>query len=200
MIIILIGLTLKNIVPTNVATNNRMLMENCQAFSLGVEKFSFVQSNKVAAANNPTTAGRSPLNSSGVHILQEHLANQNHQYQRWQNEGKSSCQRAKNAHWCRVTCINHRLIAAIRSRINTDGTWSHLTNSDNIRKLRWSEPLPMLNRFILDEWKHSIAPTKAEDPYREECNKQIKEYHFSTTVYTVSYHYHSVGFIIVPYK
>ena len=35
-----------------------MLIQNCQGQMLGVEKFSFVQSRRVAAANRPTTAGR----------------------------------------------------------------------------------------------------------------------------------------------
>ena len=44
-------------------------MQNCQGFSIGVEKFSLLQSSNVAAASNPTTAGRRPVNidcTSGV--------------------------------------------------------------------------------------------------------------------------------------
>ena len=37
------------------------LMKNCHGFSIGVEKFSLLQSSKVAAARSPTTAGRSPI-------------------------------------------------------------------------------------------------------------------------------------------
>ena len=36
------------------------LMKNCQGFPIGVEKFSALQSSRVAAANRPTTAGRRP--------------------------------------------------------------------------------------------------------------------------------------------
>lgn len=60
MRIILMGLILNTSVPMKVATKSRMLIQNCQAFSLGVEKLSLVQSNRVAAANKPTTAGRKP--------------------------------------------------------------------------------------------------------------------------------------------
>ena len=40
--------------------NRKQLIQNCQRFSVGVLKFSRVHNNKVAAANNPTTAGRNP--------------------------------------------------------------------------------------------------------------------------------------------
>ena len=50
-------------VPTNVATNRKTLTENCQGFSIGVEKLSGVMSSSVAAASKPTTAGRKPLNT-----------------------------------------------------------------------------------------------------------------------------------------
>ena len=60
MAIILMGLILNTFVPMNVATNRNTLTQNCQGFSLGVEKFSLVHSSSVAAANSPTTAGRKP--------------------------------------------------------------------------------------------------------------------------------------------
>ena len=44
-------------VPTKMAT----LIQNCHGDSEGVEKFSGVISNRQAAANRPTTAGRSPV-------------------------------------------------------------------------------------------------------------------------------------------
>ena len=44
----------------------QQLMPNCHASSWGVEKFSGVISNKVAAPNSPTTAGRSPLNMLSI--------------------------------------------------------------------------------------------------------------------------------------
>ena len=50
-------------VPTNVATNRKTLTENCQRFTVGVEKLSGVMSSSVAAASKPTTAGRKPLNT-----------------------------------------------------------------------------------------------------------------------------------------
>ena len=50
-----------NITPMTALRKRKQLTKNCQASSLGVEKFSEVHSNKVAAANNPTTAGRKPL-------------------------------------------------------------------------------------------------------------------------------------------
>ena len=37
-----------------------MLIQNCHSFSVGVEKFSGVSSNSVAAPSIPTTAGRKP--------------------------------------------------------------------------------------------------------------------------------------------
>ena len=42
----------------NAAMNKKQLMKNCQGLSVGVEKFSRVHNNNVAAANNPTTVGR----------------------------------------------------------------------------------------------------------------------------------------------
>ena len=44
----------------NAATNSRQLTMNCHQSVVGVEKLSAVHNNKVAAANSPTTAGRSP--------------------------------------------------------------------------------------------------------------------------------------------
>lgn len=57
-----IGLILKNLVPTKVATKRKQLMQNCQRLTFGVEKFSEVISISVAAPRSPTTAGRSPVN------------------------------------------------------------------------------------------------------------------------------------------
>ena len=54
------GLILKTFVPINVATKRKTLIQNRQASSFGVEKFSLVHSSNVAAAKSPTTAGRSP--------------------------------------------------------------------------------------------------------------------------------------------
>ncbi len=39
------------------------LIQKCQGDSAGVEKLSGVISSKQAAANKPTTAGRSPMNT-----------------------------------------------------------------------------------------------------------------------------------------
>ena len=47
----------------NVAMNKKQLIPNCQGLCLGVEKFSGVINSNVAAANSPTTAGRSPMNT-----------------------------------------------------------------------------------------------------------------------------------------
>ena len=47
--------------PTAVAMKRAMLIQNCQGFSIGVEKFSLLQSSNVAAARRPTTAGRRPV-------------------------------------------------------------------------------------------------------------------------------------------
>ena len=63
------GLILRYPVPKAVEASRAQLIQNCQGFSEGVEKFSLLQSNRVAAANKPTTAGRRPLNTdctSGV--------------------------------------------------------------------------------------------------------------------------------------
>ena len=57
------GLIFTHLVPTNVATKSAMLMEKRQGLS-GVEKFSPLQSSRVAAANKPTTAGRRPVKTS----------------------------------------------------------------------------------------------------------------------------------------
>ena len=50
-----------NMVPTKVATNRNTLIQNCHGLKDGVEKLSAVMSNRVAAANSPTTAGRRPV-------------------------------------------------------------------------------------------------------------------------------------------
>ena len=55
------GLILMNITPMKALMKRKQLTKNCQASSLGEEKLSAVHNNKVAAANNPTTAGRNPL-------------------------------------------------------------------------------------------------------------------------------------------
>ena len=52
-------------VPTNVAINNPILIQNVHG-SEGVEKFSGVISNRVAAARSPTTAGLKPENTSCI--------------------------------------------------------------------------------------------------------------------------------------
>jgi hypothetical protein len=49
-------------VPKAVAIKRAQLIKNCQGFSKGVEKFSLLHSNSVAAARSPTTAGRKPVN------------------------------------------------------------------------------------------------------------------------------------------
>ena len=49
--------------PKAVAANRAQLIKNCQGFVVGVEKFSALQSNRVAAAKRPTTAGRKPVNT-----------------------------------------------------------------------------------------------------------------------------------------
>ena len=48
--------------PKAVATKRATLTKNCQGLTAGVEKFSAVQSRRVAAAKRPTTAGRRPAN------------------------------------------------------------------------------------------------------------------------------------------
>ena len=55
------GLILKCQVPTKVATKRKTLIQNCHGFTAGVLKFSSLISSKVAAPNNPTTAGRNPI-------------------------------------------------------------------------------------------------------------------------------------------
>ena len=50
----------RNFAPTNVNMNRATLIQNCQGFSSGAEKFSRVISSSVAAPSSPTTAGRSP--------------------------------------------------------------------------------------------------------------------------------------------
>ena len=55
------GLIFMNFTPTKAATNRKQLIKNCHGFSWGVEKFSAVHSNRVAAASRPTTAGRRPV-------------------------------------------------------------------------------------------------------------------------------------------
>ena len=48
-------------VPIKVTRNKTTLTENCQTDSVGEPKFSLLQSSRVAAPNNPTTAGRNPV-------------------------------------------------------------------------------------------------------------------------------------------
>ncbi len=55
------GFIFKTPVPKAVAANNAQLIQNCQGFSVGVEKFSLLQRSRVAAAKSPTTAGRKPV-------------------------------------------------------------------------------------------------------------------------------------------
>ena len=65
------GLIFRYPVPIAVAMRRAQLMKNCQGFSKGVEKFSLLQSRRVAAASRPTTAGRKPVKTdctNGVFI------------------------------------------------------------------------------------------------------------------------------------
>ena len=55
------GLSLKTFTPKNAAMKSRMLMVNCRGEVSQWPKFSLFISSRAAAANSPTTAGRSPL-------------------------------------------------------------------------------------------------------------------------------------------
>ena len=59
------GFIFMNLVPTNVAANKPMLIQKVHG-SEGVEKFSGVISNNVAAARSPTTAGLKPEKTSCI--------------------------------------------------------------------------------------------------------------------------------------
>ena len=48
-------------VPTKVEMKRPTLIQNCHGLTDGVEKFSGVISNRVAAPRSPTTAGRRPV-------------------------------------------------------------------------------------------------------------------------------------------
>lgn len=56
-----IGFIFNHMVPIKVARKRAMLMQNCHMFTLGKEKFSALQSSRVAAAKSPTTTGRKPI-------------------------------------------------------------------------------------------------------------------------------------------
>src|SRR5574344_1866661 len=56
-----IGLLLKYLVPTKVAINKPTLIQNCQGFVVGEEKFSLFINSNAAAASKPTTAGLNPV-------------------------------------------------------------------------------------------------------------------------------------------
>ena len=58
-----IGFIFSTRVPKKVAMKSAMLIQKCHGLMSGDEKFSFVISSKAAAASNPTTAGRKPINT-----------------------------------------------------------------------------------------------------------------------------------------
>ena len=75
MTIILMGLIFKTKVPKKVTIKRNTLIQNCQAFSEGEEKFSLVQRSSVAAANRPTTAGRNPMKTDWTVLVRMYLRN-----------------------------------------------------------------------------------------------------------------------------
>ena len=99
-------------------------MKNCQTLTVGVEKFSLLHNSKVAAASRPTTTGRRPAKTDcttgDVHVLEKHLADKNHQYQRGENDGKGGSDTSRTAIPPPKPGVVYGSISAVGGRVDAD--------------------------------------------------------------------------------
>lgn len=168
-----------------------MLIQKCHGLMSGDEKFSFVISSKAAAASNPTTAGRKPINTLCTVGVCIYFINIRLISIISMSEGSTSATVATTlpgtGHATTETRIVGSSIATIGGRIDADRSWCHLTDSHDVSKFGRREPVMMHHRLGLYERQHAIAATKAEQSYLKEGKKKIQIYH-------------SDVFISLPYK
>ena len=96
------GLIFIHIVPIKVAKKRKRLTPNCQGLISGEEKFSTSQSRSVAAAREAddgrAKAHEDATDGWGTHILHKHAADEDHQNETRQDEGKGGRGATKHGH------------------------------------------------------------------------------------------------------
>ena len=111
------------------------------------------------------------LHGRRVHILHEHTADENHQYERRQNE----CKRCRSAAQYREPFAHAGIVyggvAAVCGCVDANRTGRHLTYSHDVCELSRCEPSMVVHRLVLYQRQHAVAATESEESNLEERKK-----------------------------
>ena len=110
-----------------------------------------------------------------VAILHEELADEQHQDEARQHDGKRGKEAAQDAPVRRIAGIDKGSVAHVCRTIDADGTGSTLADGDNIGELSHRHPMIMSNHLALYHRKHSITSTEAEKPDEEESPEELEK-------------------------
>ena len=117
------------------------------------------------------------LHHVGVHILVQHLADENHQYQGRKNQGYGCHGTAQYRHHPTHASVMYGGIAAIGGGVDADRSRCHLRDGDDIGKFSHRHPMILCHHLSLDKGYHRIATSESEDANLYEYDEKLKKYH-----------------------
>jgi hypothetical protein len=108
-----------------------------------------------------------------VAVLHQELADEQHQDKAWQHDREGGQKASEDTPGRGITGIDKGCVAHIRGRVDADGPWSALTDSDYVRELPHRHPMIMPHDFALYHGYHGISPAETEEADEEEGPEEL---------------------------
>ena len=151
------GLILKNMVPR--------VFRGCGEVVGGYEQ----QSGRPEKSHHGgAQSGEYRLYRRGMHVFEEHSADDDHQYERWQNEGRRGCETAEDGERLAKSGVVYGGISAVCGAVDAYRAGCHLADCHDVGKLARGHPTMVVHHFGLYERQHAVAAAETEKADEEE--------------------------------